>query len=175
TIFSLLKSTPPRTTPIGGMMMSLTSEVTTVPSAAPMMTPIARASALVLSRNALNSPIIGSSLGSVFDDLRELLRLGDPVPELLLRGDSPDDMWLRLHDALDLRGQARRIALRELRGRVDTGLLQEVGVFGSHPVDPHEVDVVDPFEDQRVSDAGRGLKVLAAARLRAGLEQGVRR
>ena len=41
--------------PIGGMMMSLTSEVTTVPSAAPMITPIASASAFVLSRNALNS------------------------------------------------------------------------------------------------------------------------
>src|SRR5512143_780170 len=33
TILSWLKSTPPRAIPMGGMMMSLTSEVTTVPSA----------------------------------------------------------------------------------------------------------------------------------------------
>ena len=43
------------------MMMSLTSEVTTVPSAAPMITPIARASALVFSRKLRNSPTMGLS------------------------------------------------------------------------------------------------------------------
>ncbi len=42
---------------MGGMMMSFTSDPTTLPSAAPMMTPMARARALVLSRNARNSPI----------------------------------------------------------------------------------------------------------------------
>jgi hypothetical protein len=55
TSFRSLKSTPPRARPIGGMMTSSTSDVTTVPSAAPMMTPIASASALVLNRNSRNS------------------------------------------------------------------------------------------------------------------------
>ncbi len=41
---------------MGGMMMSLTSEFTTLPSAMPMITPMASASALDLVRNALNSP-----------------------------------------------------------------------------------------------------------------------
>src|SRR5256885_6815624 len=40
--------------PIGGMMMSLTSELTTVPRAVPMITPMARARALVFNRNARN-------------------------------------------------------------------------------------------------------------------------
>ena len=42
------KSTPPRAQPIGGMMMSLTSELTTAPRATPMMTPMARARAFDL-------------------------------------------------------------------------------------------------------------------------------
>jgi hypothetical protein len=42
------------------MMMSSTSEVTTVPSAAPMMTPIARARAFVLNRNSRNSEMSAS-------------------------------------------------------------------------------------------------------------------
>src|SRR6187397_3239146 len=50
------KSTPPRTQPIGGMMIALTSVVTRVPSEAPMMTPMARARALLLVRNARNPP-----------------------------------------------------------------------------------------------------------------------
>src|SRR5437867_2952889 len=49
------KSTPPSTAPIGGMMMSLTRDATTAPSAAPMMTPTANARAFVFSRNARNS------------------------------------------------------------------------------------------------------------------------
>jgi len=60
TIFSWLKSTLPRSIPIGGMMMSLTSELTTAPMATPMMTPTARAKAFVLSMNDLNSEIIRS-------------------------------------------------------------------------------------------------------------------
>jgi hypothetical protein len=43
------------TTPITGIRMSLTSELTTLPTAAPMMTPTASASAFVFSRKLLNS------------------------------------------------------------------------------------------------------------------------
>ena len=58
TILSCEKSTPPRSIPTGGMMMSSTSELTTLPRATPMMIAMARAMAFVLSRNARNSPII---------------------------------------------------------------------------------------------------------------------
>ena len=51
----LEKSTPPRTTPTIGLMMSLTSEFTTPPKAMPMMMPTANASAFDLVRNALYS------------------------------------------------------------------------------------------------------------------------
>jgi len=61
TTLSCEKSTPPRARPIGGMMMSLTRELTTLPMAAPMITAIARASAFVLSRNPLNSAHMASS------------------------------------------------------------------------------------------------------------------
>jgi hypothetical protein len=40
---------------MGGMTMSLTSELTTVPKAAPMMMPTARSSTLPLMANSLNS------------------------------------------------------------------------------------------------------------------------
>src|SRR5262249_5851621 len=50
-----LKSSPPITLPIGGMMISLTSDVTTAPKAAPMMTPTARSRTLPRIANSLNS------------------------------------------------------------------------------------------------------------------------
>src|SRR5688500_8804078 len=61
-IASCEKSTPPRSSPMGGMMMSSTSDVTTVPRATAMMTPMASASALVLSRNARKSDSMLPSL-----------------------------------------------------------------------------------------------------------------
>src|SRR6185312_4243674 len=51
----LEKSTPPVTTPIGGMMMSSTSDLTMVEKAAPMMTPTAMSMTLPRSANSLNS------------------------------------------------------------------------------------------------------------------------
>src|SRR5262245_35999161 len=50
-----LKSTPPRSRPIGGIRISLTSEVTMVPKAAPMITPTARSTTLPRMMNVLNS------------------------------------------------------------------------------------------------------------------------
>ena len=51
----LQKSTPPVTTPIGGMMMSSTSDLTMVEKAAPMMMPTAMSTTLPRSANSLNS------------------------------------------------------------------------------------------------------------------------
>src|SRR5579871_132106 len=50
-----VKSTPPSSFPIGGMSTSFTSELTIAPKAAPMMTPIARSTALPLRANSRNS------------------------------------------------------------------------------------------------------------------------
>src|ERR1700757_3458909 len=49
------KSSPPVAKPIGGMRISLTSDVTIPPKAAPMITPTARSMALPLTANSLNS------------------------------------------------------------------------------------------------------------------------
>src|SRR2546425_402239 len=56
-----LKSTPPRSRPIGGIRTSLTSEVTIVPNAAPMITPTARSTTLPRMTNVLNSLSMGLS------------------------------------------------------------------------------------------------------------------
>ena len=52
---SFEKSTLPNSIPIGGMMTSLTNELTIFPNAAPMMTPTARSTTLPFSANVLNS------------------------------------------------------------------------------------------------------------------------
>src|SRR5882724_7427209 len=54
-----LKSTPPRSRPIGGITTSFTSEVTMPPNAAPMITPIARSTTLPRMMNVLNSLSMG--------------------------------------------------------------------------------------------------------------------
>src|SRR5882757_6756515 len=89
TILSWAKSTPPRAQPMGGMMMLLTSELTTAPSETPMMTPMARANALDLVRNS-RKPLM-ADLDSVLDHLRETLGLGDPALDLCLARDAADD------------------------------------------------------------------------------------
>src|ERR1035437_661904 len=71
TTFICEKSTFPRTMPMGGMMMSLTSEFTTLPMARAMITPTARARALALSKNSRN-PATQTLLG-----LRRLVMRGD--------------------------------------------------------------------------------------------------
>jgi hypothetical protein len=53
---------PPVMTPIGGMMMSSTSDFTMVEKAAPMMMPTAISTTLPLSANSLNSFSIGALL-----------------------------------------------------------------------------------------------------------------
>jgi hypothetical protein len=58
----LEKSMPPVMTPIGGMMMSSTSDFTMVEKAAPMMMPTAISTTLPLSANSLNSFSIGALL-----------------------------------------------------------------------------------------------------------------
>src|ERR1017187_6121750 len=50
-----LKLTLPIALPIGGMMMSLTAEVTILPNAPPMITPTARSTTLPRIANSLNS------------------------------------------------------------------------------------------------------------------------
>src|SRR5437870_4523769 len=58
----LLKSTPPIIAPIGGMMTSLTMEVTILPNAAPMMIPTAMSTTLPFMANSLNSLTIPMTL-----------------------------------------------------------------------------------------------------------------
>jgi hypothetical protein len=74
----LLKSRPPTNFPIGGMMMSLTSEFTSTPKAAPMIRPTARSTMLPFRANSLNSctrPIVLSGLKNVAKRISEMTRL----------------------------------------------------------------------------------------------------
>src|SRR5262245_24115107 len=105
---------------MGGMMMSLTSELTTFPSAPPMTTPIASASAFDFVRNALNPPADGrrDAVISVLDDLRQILALVDPVLDLRLGRDPADDAGPRRDDFLDGRRQVAGVPMRELGGGV---------------------------------------------------------
>src|SRR4051794_26010978 len=86
--FWAAKSMPPRISPTTGMMMSLTRELTTVPSAPPMMTPIASARALVFSRNARNSPSTTPSFGRGLMRADDTLR--DPPTTAVPRPERPD-------------------------------------------------------------------------------------
>src|SRR5207247_5707471 len=58
----LLKSTPPKSSPTGGKMMSFTSELTTAARATPRMNARASASTFALSRKVLNSENIARNL-----------------------------------------------------------------------------------------------------------------
>src|SRR6476619_2839645 len=124
------------------MMMALTSVVTTAPSEAPMMTPIASAKAFDLVRNALKPPI--PVVLSVLDDLGHALRLGDPAGDLVLRRHPADHVRAcRIH-FLEGRGEVRRVALGKLGGRIDPGGLEQVGILRADALDAHQVDAVDP-------------------------------
>src|SRR5215212_8637905 len=96
------------------MMMSLTSESTTVPSAPPMITPMASARAFVFRRNARNSPNTVDLLAlawpprrragtramqpleSVRDGPVERLRFVDPALDHGLGRDVPDRVSRRV-------------------------------------------------------------------------------
>jgi hypothetical protein len=67
----LEKSTPPVTTPIGGMMMSSTSDLTMVEKAAPMITPTAMSITLPRSANSLNSFSIAAFLLTLSEPYRQ--------------------------------------------------------------------------------------------------------
>src|SRR6185295_11300252 len=59
------KSTPPRSSPIGGMRMSLTNEVTILPKAPPMITATARSITFPRATKSLNSLSIEAILSKV--------------------------------------------------------------------------------------------------------------
>src|SRR3954463_9681974 len=159
TVLMDAKSTPPSTQPIGGMITALTRVLTTIPNDAPMMTPMARASALDWVRKARNPFIYAPS---VLDDLGEVLGLCDPVGDLALGRDPPDHAGPGRHDLLERLGQIRGVPLGELGWRVHARSLQQIGVLRANALDPHQVDVVHPLEDELAADAGRVLERCAA-------------
>src|SRR4249919_3971615 len=132
----------------------------TLPSATPMITPTARASAFDLVRNSRKPPM--SARRSVLDDLGEGLRLGDPAGDLGLARHAPDDVGPGGHDFLECRREVGRVALGQLGRGVHARRLEEVRVFGADAVDAHQVRVVHPLEDQLAADAGRGLEGVPA-------------
>ena len=75
------------------------------------------------------------------------------------------------HRLLEGRGEVRRVALRELGRRIDSGGLEQVGVFRADALDAHQVDAVDPLEDVHRAEPGRLLDGRPAARLGPHLEE----
>ena len=55
--------------------------------------------------------------------------------------------------------------------RVDACRFEQIGVLGPDAVETVEIYVVDPFENQRVSNAGRLFQLLATLRLGATFQQ----
>src|SRR6186997_1867321 len=86
----LVKSSPPVRRVIGGMRMSFTSELTIAPKAAPIMTPIARSTALPLIANSLNSLNIGTRPLLGCDDVNKLIFDHDHLPYGQARDELPD-------------------------------------------------------------------------------------
>src|SRR5262249_12827712 len=75
-----LKSTRPRTRPIGGMRISFTSDVTIFPNAAPITIPTARSRTFPRTANSLNSLNMIVSIVAVIDRPKEAG--GNQVPLL---------------------------------------------------------------------------------------------
>ena len=113
----------------------------------------------------------GGRVAAVGDGLVERLRLLDPAGHGRLRRDPPHRARPRRDELLERLRQVGRVAVRELRGGVHAGGLEQVRVLGADAVEPHEVDVVDPLEDQLARDPGGRLDPRPAARGRPALEQ----
>ena len=112
-------------------MMALTSVLTTVPSAAPMMTPIARARALVLSRNALK-PAHRRPSAQCSTTLGEALRPPRSSPRPSASHGTRRTMFGRAAST-SWKVVARLAALRcaSSARRVDAGRLEQVRVLGA--------------------------------------------
>src|SRR5439155_135126 len=96
----LLKSTPPRSFPTGGMMMSFTSELTTAASATPMMNARASARTFALSNHSLNSENIARnrhalSSATVRNELATLEEFGLLTHPHTSAGRVPTDLGYR--------------------------------------------------------------------------------
>src|SRR5678815_1543287 len=140
----LEKSTPPSALPIGGIMMSLTSDVTIAPKAAPMMTPMARSTALPLRANSLNSFHMARSssvaeqrlnlpqhLVVLLQALEVLLHVGELCAELRGGSDGASLFAGRIHGlVLEAAELGLRWALGD-RAQHETG--GEDGGGGSYP------------------------------------------
>src|SRR4051794_13686405 len=96
---------------MGGMMMSSTSEVTILPKAAPMMTPIARSRTLPRTASSLNSLSIARSSLVDSGGLLYAARHHEPPPRPL--GAESFRIVVAVEDR-GLPGEEVRIARREL-------------------------------------------------------------
>ena len=126
------KSTPPRTQPIGGMMIALTSVVDDRPERDADDDADRQRERVRLGQEGLEAThrlrvaqCSTTLVESSFDSRRSSPR---PPPR---DGDAPDDAGSRRDDFLEGGRQARRVAVRELGRGVDAGRLEQVGVLGA--------------------------------------------
>ncbi len=113
----------------------------------------------------------GGRAAAVRHDAVEALRLLDPAGDRRLGRDPADPVRSRRIDLLERRRQVGRVPMGQLGRRVDAGGLEEVRVLGPDPVDPHQVGVVDPLQDQPARDPRGGLDAGAPLRRRAPLQE----
>ena len=78
--------------------------------------------------------------------------LAHPVGDLVPSRELADQLFL-LVDRRHLRVQVAG-SLRQFGDRVDAGRFEQLGVLFLDSLDPEEVDVVDPAQDQSVADPG---------------------
>ena len=156
------KSTPPSAQPIGGMMIALTSVVTTRPErgadddADGQREGVASWSGTrgTLPRHA---SAVSARRPSAGPSPRRSSRR--PRPRSGTRRTMPGRAATTSWNVI---ARLAALRLRELGGRVDAGGLEQVGVLRADAVDPHQVDVVDPLEDELAADPGRVLERLPA-------------
>ncbi len=71
----------------------------------------------------------------------------------------------------ELRVQVCPVPLSELRHRINTGCLKQVGELGSNSLDTGEIGSIDPLEDERFRNTGLAREIFAALGTCAFFEQ----
>ena len=127
------------------------------------MTPMARASALRLGQERPGTrPSSGlrqcsTTFGRSFDSaIQPATSVSDGIRRTM-SGRAATTSW-------NVIARFAALRLRQLGRRVDPGRLEQIGVLGADALDAHQVDVVDPFEDELAADARRLLERLATSR-----------
>jgi len=102
----------------------------------------------------------------VLDDARQDFGLGNPVLDLAQRRELPDQA-LCIVNLNHFGVQVGRFALSQFGDGVHTGLFQQIGIFFSNTLDPVQIGMVDPLQNEGAADTGFIFKLFPAFWCRA--------